>query len=540
MSIFKKTKRSIGLEISDSIIRVVELSISEAEWRISGANEIRLEPGIVEEGVICDAKALARSLRGAFSGALPQSIKSRVVHFALPDEIMRLRLFRSELSINKGIKQAVESEYKRMGLNEAEGVSVFRVIESEQSRGFSQISSVVLAAAAKDRILSWQKFFESMGLRAEYFDIGPLALYRGFFEERQEHDLGFLRMDEKKAQLSLFSHSGLSVLSTWPIGLRLIASDFDGSYDPAQAFLEDRGIRPGEKSEELSALAIAIKKALDSASGHSSDRDKEGNHNRNLAIKEIVICGDGGNIPGLCDFLSALVPGIRFASHKTRGFADASGGVYAMALGLALRNEDGAWDKSDPILPYIGSTKNFEQKIRQSESAVGSVFSFLKKAILLPILVLAIAFGIWMISGAISTSFKQDNMEGEAVVPTVAEENATSATQIDASKTDSVETVADSSKETEKKLEAETGTEAEKAATTKEEEKKKETFLKVDSDIGQPLNVRKGPGRNFEIVGEAPEGSEQVMLEEKGDWYRIEWGEEQNAWVNKDYVTVME
>ncbi len=532
MAFFKKTKRSLGVEISDSVIRVIEIVVEKDEWRVTGANEIRLEPGIIINGQIQDPKSLARALRGALSGAKPQAVRNRSVHFALPDELVWLKTFRAELSANKGIKQVVDKEFREKSIFfEGKGDYSFRVTDTRQGPGYSQLSEVVIMAASRGDLDNWQALFSSCGLKVDYFDAYPLAVYRGFFEERQASPVGFLRLDEKKSQLALFSENGLSYLETWSIGLDLIASDFDGSYEPAHVFLEERGIRPGEKCEELTALALGIKKGLERASGRSvegSSRDR----GANLEVEELFICGDGALIPGLTDYLSALIPNISFSGQRARGFADDTGATFAAALGLALRNYDNSWEKSDPLIACDANSHSFEQKIQTGQRSLSSLLNFLKHLILYPILLVALVFGIWMVWGTVSDKFFSDQLEpgSESSMPLSGSKDQEETEAARSTESEETEPVVPTSLTEEEET-------TEKSGEEKKDETKNIQYLKVNSDIGQPLNVRKGPGRNFELIGEAPEGSEQVLLEEKGDWYRIEWAGQDNAWVNSAYVT---
>lgn len=53
------------------------------------------------------------------------------------------------------------------------------------------------------------------------------------------------------------------------------------------------------------------------------------------------------------------------------------------------------------------------------------------------------------------------------------------------------------------------------------------------------VNIRSGPGMDFDVVTMLREGSEIKIVEEKGDWYHVAF--KNNAvigYINKDFVTV--
>ena len=62
--------------------------------------------------------------------------------------------------------------------------------------------------------------------------------------------------------------------------------------------------------------------------------------------------------------------------------------------------------------------------------------------------------------------------------------------------------------------------------------------LKVTS-LGY-LNVRQGPGINFEKIGEVLPGKEYIILEEKDSWYKIEIAANTTGWVYSLYVDKLE
>ncbi len=526
---FKKARKYIGAEIRDSYIRVIEIVCQKEEWHISGANEVSLEAGIVVGGRIEKRKALARSLRRAMASAGPKPIRSRFANFSLPPELVTIKAWEADLDINRGIKQAIDKELK--ALEEAGGdiVHSFRVLDTRRLSGGRQVSDVVMAAAAREDLEEWHEFFEYAGLRAEIADIAPLALYRGFFEQHETRNLGLVDIGEEATYLSLFSPLGLRSEQRIDFGIQDLCPEARACHF---SDLENTSVA----SEKLTPLASKLKEALDLAADNRVDEDGD-TIGLNLVVNELMVCGRGACLPGLVRSLAASLPSVRISEIPVRGFADNSGIRYAQVLGLAIRNEDQDWEKSDPLLSLsagpndgrgTGSTKGFGERL----------LSFIKKLIFIPLFVLTAAFGVWMIYGVISSRLggekndaQPENKEQaarnqEKILP-LEEESASSSTLLSENPTKE-ETKATGSPAEE--------VIAEKLPEVLEEDAPKKQILIVNSDIGQALNVRKGPGRNFEKIGEAPEGSEQVLLEEKGAWYRIEWQGAEAAWVSAEYL----
>lgn len=50
------------------------------------------------------------------------------------------------------------------------------------------------------------------------------------------------------------------------------------------------------------------------------------------------------------------------------------------------------------------------------------------------------------------------------------------------------------------------------------------------------LNVREGPGMNFDIIGRVYPGEQYPLLEEQGDWYKIKVDQVTESWVTSEYT----
>jgi len=53
------------------------------------------------------------------------------------------------------------------------------------------------------------------------------------------------------------------------------------------------------------------------------------------------------------------------------------------------------------------------------------------------------------------------------------------------------------------------------------------------------LNIRSGPGSNYEKIASADNGAEVTILEDTGTgWYKIDYGNGKVGYVSSDYVKV--
>ena len=76
-------------------------------------------------------------------------------------------------------------------------------------------------------------------------------------------------------------------------------------------------------------------------------------------------------------------------------------------------------------------------------------------------------------------------------------------------------------------------------ATTTRENSDQKSVIILNTPTGW-LNVRGGPGTNFEKTGLVYPGENYPLLEESGEWYKIQLDDDQEGWVSKTYTSKQE
>lgn len=51
------------------------------------------------------------------------------------------------------------------------------------------------------------------------------------------------------------------------------------------------------------------------------------------------------------------------------------------------------------------------------------------------------------------------------------------------------------------------------------------------------LNVRQGPGLNYDVILKVYPNDIYILLEKKDDWYKIKIDEEKEGWINSQYAS---
>jgi Tfp pilus assembly PilM family ATPase len=90
---FSKKIKSVGLNISDYSIKIVELKRKGKEYLLSSKSLVLLEKGVVDKGVILDKEKLKTSLNKAFSEASPAPIKKKDIIFLVPENLVFTHIF---------------------------------------------------------------------------------------------------------------------------------------------------------------------------------------------------------------------------------------------------------------------------------------------------------------------------------------------------------------------------------------------------------------------------------------------------------------
>ncbi len=469
---FNKAKASIGLEINNKSIKILELKLHKDERIISANNEVDLEPGIIERGVIKKPKELARQLKLAFKTAKPHSIKTKTIHFALPNDLAYVHVFRANVEQGQGIKQVVNSEYQRsIPFSLKVGELSFKLIDKHESFDQTQVSTIILVAAKQKDLLFWQDFFESQNLKIDFFDIEALAIFRGMFTEHQDKTFGFLDIKQSYSKFFIFSSHGLEYETTLNIG---------------SEELEE------EKKADLKILVSEVDKSLNRAS-----KLIMGNGEDKLKIDEIILSGGCRDIDNLTRSLNNFNLDYKFSLKSPVIVESKIDRKYFQSLGLAMRNFSHYWEKSDPFLPCIGHVYELEKSKGGDGVELKEVLIFFKKYILLPIVVLIIVSFVWWFLGAVQTSLEGENKEQTETIEPIKRELP--------------------------------------LYMRETEEPPKEIFIKIN-EIGGPLNVRGGPSTSYSVIGQVDSSSEQVFIEEKDGWYNIEWPNNDSAWISAAYA----
>ena len=84
-SIFTRSYKSVGLDISDTHIEAVELVGQGQNLQMTSQKRHSLPAGVIEKGMIKDRARLKSAIQQTLAEAQPQSIQTKSVIFGLPE-----------------------------------------------------------------------------------------------------------------------------------------------------------------------------------------------------------------------------------------------------------------------------------------------------------------------------------------------------------------------------------------------------------------------------------------------------------------------
>lgn len=348
-----------GLDINDLSLKIVKLTKKRKGFALTSFNEVKIAPGIVEEGVIKDEAALVKIIKSALSTIKGKKIKTRYVIASLPEEKSFLQVIQMPKMDEKELKLAVPLEaenYIPMPIDEV--YLDFRVIPSIKDY-FNHIEVLIVAIPQKI-VNSYVSCFKKSGLTPMVLEVESEAIARALVK-REAHSSLLVLVDfgEDNTVFVVFSGNSVRFTCSIPISSQLltkaIAESLKIDFHEAEKLKIEYGLtgkktsRPSSAAEKVSHIITPIledltgqiKKYLRFYRDHSSYEYllPDGK------TEKILLCGGGAELKGLADFMSKNLeiavelgdPLVNFSSKKPKNITKKNPISLTTAIGLALR-----------------------------------------------------------------------------------------------------------------------------------------------------------------------------------------------------------
>jgi len=375
---------AFGLDFSDLSLKIVKLKKKGKFLSLASWGEVKIKPGIIEEGEIKNETALVEVIKEGLNKIEGEKLKTRNVVASLPEKKAFLQVIQMPKMKKEELKTAVlfEAEnyiplpVEKVYLDFQLVVPVHPVRDHARAlrarRAFGRAVSngvhdhldhldILIAALPKKTVDPYLSCLKKAGLLPQVLEVESQSISRALIKNGvSPFPLFIIDFGKSRTSFIIFSGYSLRFTSSIPISSQKLTETISQTLGVNLAGAEKLklkyGLRPPKETIKnkkiseamtpvLTDLIKQIKKYINYYHTHSSHEylspDGEG-------IKKILLCGRGANLKGLTDFISSELeipvelgnPWINILPEPLKEvpelpFKESLG--YTSALGLALR-----------------------------------------------------------------------------------------------------------------------------------------------------------------------------------------------------------
>lgn len=212
-----------GLDIDDSSLKIVKLKEKMGSVVLVSLNEVKLESGIIEDGIVKNIEALSESIKQACKTAKGEKLGTKYVIASLPEEKSFLQVIEMPKMQEKELKAAAIFEVENYIPLPIETIYVdFQEITGKKTQGQSE---VLLVAMPKSVVDPYVQSLEKAGLIPFALEPQSQAVARAVLG-RQNDEKPIAVLDVRKSKSNLIIYAGNSVRFTCSIEAEAFGADF--------------------------------------------------------------------------------------------------------------------------------------------------------------------------------------------------------------------------------------------------------------------------------------------------------------------------
>jgi type IV pilus assembly protein PilM len=349
----KKPSSIVGLDIETGSIAATEVR-SNGSRAVSRTAIAPLRPGVVNEGEVLDAEALAQALRGLFSrNKLSKVVRLGIANQRVVVRTLQLPLIEDEKEIDTAVRFRAQDQIP-MPLDQA--VLDHRVISRGTGADGERQMEVLAVAARRDMVVSMLAALRKAGLQPIGVDLSAFGMIRALdmtpprppeAEEGQVQSTTLFCNLGDVTNLAVAREGECLFTRVAPFGMESIAqrvAEHEGlPTDEARDMLLDVGLEEPIESFEGDESAAAVRDALEEGASKLVDElrlslDFYGAQEGASGIEHVVLCGPGSSIPGLPERIQvALGLGIEVMTPAAlSGLDDEDAARLTVSYGLAI------------------------------------------------------------------------------------------------------------------------------------------------------------------------------------------------------------
>jgi len=349
-SLLPDTKRTVGLDIGSSSIKLVEVVDASQGYLLNTYAQIPLEKGVIEEGGIVNAGMLQDAIRRLVKVSRCKTRKA-VVSLSGHKVIARRASFQA--MEEDDLRQLINDEGANyLPFDDITSINFDFQILGEAESGPGQIE-VILVAAKKDVVQSYVDVIEKAGLKPVIVDVDSFALetmYEANYDFEDQDVVVLINLGASMTNINVVKGGKSIFTRDIPMGGRFITESIQEklgvSFEEAEAVkIEAATADPGDSGamrvnplDVAEALLMEIERSIDYfRSTHGGEY-----------VKDVILSGGSSKIAGISDALTQRlgietrrVNPFQNIAYNTKAFNAAIiediGPDAALGIGLALR-----------------------------------------------------------------------------------------------------------------------------------------------------------------------------------------------------------
>ncbi len=361
----RSARKVVGLKIGASQLAAAVVSQTDGQHELLELARTPLEPGIVVDGEVRDAPALANALKSFFDD---NGLPKRDVRIGLASNRIGVRTFEmSGVEDGERFDNAVRFKaHEVLPVAVHESVLDYRILDERANEAGESVRRVLLVVAPRDQVEPYVAVCQDAGLRLSGIDLEALGLLRAFVEPRS---FSSRTADDTATVVVTIGHEVTTLLVAgggsceftrvfdWGGGTLQAAIAQELDVHPAEAATILRHLSLSGPPKPLSSLDDdARARALEAVRGRLTPFARElvsslqfyQTQTESLGIGEIVITGGTAHLVGLADALHQMIGvSVRVGDPLQRVVArgafdsslEASLGSLAVPIGLAIDDD---------------------------------------------------------------------------------------------------------------------------------------------------------------------------------------------------------
>lgn len=360
-----------GLDINDLSIKIIKLEKKRGGFVLSSSNKMKMEPGIMQEGIIKDEIALSKTIKYACATSKGKKIKTKYVAVSVPEEKSFLQVIKMPKMTEEELMLAVPFEaenYIPMPIGEV--YLDFQVIPGPKDFDRDYLE-VLIVATPKKIVDSYISCLKKSGLVPIIFETESEAIARALIKKENNSLLSIIiDFGANNTNLVVFAGNSVRFTSSVPVSSGMLTEAISKSLKISANEAEELKIEYGledfnnikklgkrrqhreilaERARQimvpiLEDFAARIRKYLDFYIDHSPcDNSTELGK-----TEKIILCGGGADLKGLSEFMSKHLkiptevgnPLLSILEKKSNNAIKKDASSFTTAIGLALRQPE--------------------------------------------------------------------------------------------------------------------------------------------------------------------------------------------------------